>query len=245
MQLGKSRPVSHFWLALFLLLLYQETIQKEDRLTENILDNSMLLNDYSQAVSREKTCGNVEGMLNNNDDGACQILKTEVPESIEMSDTLDKERPMNNGKLSVLSDSALPDSPTSKGFKRSHDNGELDVDNKRIRTVIIDSDDETHEVGNVSDSLASNVTKIENQSVLQENEGDFVGAGSLRSKNLYGNFHCTACNKVAIEVHCHPLLKVIICEDCKCSIERKMRVKVWTVLNLCSFQQFGSLMSII
>lgn len=204
----------------------QETIQKEDRLAENILDNSVLLNDYSQAVLREKTRGDgVSSISNNNDDGTCQSSKTEVSESLEMPDTLDKERPASNGNSSVLSGSVLPDSTETKGFKRSHDNGELDVDNKRFRTVIIDSDDETHEVGNVSNSLVNNMTKMEGQSVLQENEGDFVGAGSLPSKHMNGNFHCTACNKVAIEVHCHPLLKVIICGDCKCLIERKMHVK--------------------
>lgn len=196
----------------------------------------MLLNDYSHAVSREKTRGNEEGMPNNNDDGSCQNLKTEVPESTEMSDTLDKERTMSNGKSSVPSDSALPDATESKGFKRSFDNGELDVDNKRSRTVIIDSDDETHEVGDVSNSLASNITKIEDRSVLQENGGDSVVGGSHHSKHLYGNFHCTACTKVAIEVHCHPLLRVIVCGDCKCLIERKMCVKVWTVLNICYCQ---------
>lgn len=217
---------------MFVLFLYQETIQKEDRLAENILDNSVLLNDYSQAVLREKTRGDGVSISNNNDDGACQSSKTEVSESLEMPDTLDKERPASNGNSSVLSGSVLPDSTETKGFKRSHDNGELDVDNKRFRTVIIDSDDETHEVGNVSNSLVNNMTKMEGQSVLQETEGDFVGSGSLPSKHMNGNFHCTACNKVAIEVHCHPLLKVIICGDCKCLIERKMHVKVWTVLSV-------------
>lgn len=227
-----NKSVTHFWHALFVLLMYQDTIQKEDRLTENILDNSLLLNDFSEAVSREKNHGNGELITNHNDHDACQRLKTEVSESHEMSDLPDKDRSALNGNSSLLPNSVLPDSAEMKGLKRSHENEELDVDNKRSRTVIIDSDDETHEVGNVSDFAGSAGTKIEGQSVLQENEGNIVGAGFHSSKHLNGNFTCTACNKVAIEVHCHPLLKVIICGDCKCLIERKMRVKVWTVVSI-------------
>lgn len=46
-------------------------------------------------------------------------------------------------------------------------------------------------------------------------------------------FHCTACDEVAAEVHTHPLLKVIICQDCKCSIEAKMQEKDHDCLECC------------
>lgn len=38
-------------------------------------------------------------------------------------------------------------------------------------------------------------------------------------------FHCTACDEVVAEVQTHPLLKVIVCQECKCSIEGKIHVK--------------------
>lgn len=45
-------------------------------------------------------------------------------------------------------------------------------------------------------------------------------------KSLNGIFHCTVCDKLAAEVLPHPLLKVIVCRDCKCFIEEKMHLQV-------------------
>lgn len=42
------------------------------------------------------------------------------------------------------------------------------------------------------------------------------------SHNPANNFRCTACNNVAVEVHSHPLLEVIVCMDCKRSIEDRV-----------------------
>ncbi|KAI8539501.1 hypothetical protein RHMOL_Rhmol09G0188200 [Rhododendron molle] len=44
-------------------------------------------------------------------------------------------------------------------------------------------------------------------------------------KSLNGIFHCTVCDKLAAEVLPHPLLKVIVCRDCKCFIEEKMHLQ--------------------
>ncbi|KAF7133119.1 hypothetical protein RHSIM_Rhsim09G0133300 [Rhododendron simsii] len=44
-------------------------------------------------------------------------------------------------------------------------------------------------------------------------------------KSLNGIFHCTVCDKLAPEVLPHPLLKVIVCRDCKCFIEEKMHLQ--------------------
>lgn len=42
------------------------------------------------------------------------------------------------------------------------------------------------------------------------------------SQNPANSFMCTACNNVAVEVHSHPLLEVIVCMDCKRSIEDRV-----------------------
>lgn len=46
------------------------------------------------------------------------------------------------------------------------------------------------------------------------------------SENVYEKFYCTVCGDVAKEIHEHPLLKVIVCEHCKSSIEVKMKVSL-------------------
>uniref|UniRef100_A0A5B7C3W7 ATP-dependent helicase ATRX n=1 Tax=Davidia involucrata TaxID=16924 RepID=A0A5B7C3W7_DAVIN len=112
-----------------------------------------------------------------------------------------------------------------RGSKRLHESEEVDIINKKSQTVIINSDDEAHVAGDKSASPVCNVTETEDQSGLQGNGDDSVCADSLPSCGLYENFHCTACDKVATEVHSHPLLKVIVCMDCKCLVEAKMRVK--------------------
>lgn len=82
------------------------------------------------------------------------------------------------------------------------------------------------------------VRSPETSAQLQKNEFNKEENGNLSnsdvdtlrddSQNPANNFRCTACNNVAVEVHSHPLLEVIVCIDCKRSIEDR-------VAKVCSF----------
>lgn len=119
---------------------------------------------------------------------------------------------MSNDASSVLSESASPILIEPRGSKRSNESEELNFDNKKSRIVIIDGDDEADVV---KDKSVSNV-----------NISNSIDADPCSSRSD-DKFHCTACDKVAVEVHPHPLLKVIICKDCKYLMEEKMLLKVW------------------
>ncbi|KAL9234971.1 hypothetical protein vseg_009778 [Gypsophila vaccaria] len=43
------------------------------------------------------------------------------------------------------------------------------------------------------------------------------------SQKMSENFYCTACGKSTNNVHQHPRLKVIACEQCKCAIEKRIK----------------------
>lgn len=63
--------------------------------------------------------------------------------------------------------------------------------------------------------------------------GNYSLSACFLLQNVNGNFCCTACHKVAAEVHPHPLLGVIICGECKMLIESKIHVQVWPTNILC------------
>ncbi|XP_062144100.1 protein CHROMATIN REMODELING 20 isoform X4 [Alnus glutinosa] len=149
-----------------------------------------------------------------------QSVKTDVLEGSESSIDLGEKRPISNGD-SLLSESALPDYTEPRGSKRPNESEELKADNKKSRAIIIDSDDETHFV---KDNSVCNGANVDSQSDSKEKIRD-SGAGSVPLLSPNEKFDCTACSKIAVEVHQHPLLKVIICWDCKCLMEEKMQVK--------------------
>lgn len=79
--------------------------------------------------------------------------------------------------------------------------------------------------------LESNVDDFETlQPASLENfmKGDECCSGLVSGRVMQsskGDFQCTACHKVATEVHPHPLLDVIICRDCRSLLEAKICVK--------------------
>ncbi|KAI6692769.1 hypothetical protein NL676_020479 [Syzygium grande] len=117
------------------------------------------------------------------------------------TDNPDKGRQIANGLTSLLAETAFPDS-----------NEEISFSNKMSQIVIIDSDDEAQLVDDSLHCVANN-----EQSVSKDS-GD--AAYSFNRK-----LQCTACGKVAGEVHAHPLLNVIICNSCKYMVEEKTHVK--------------------
>ncbi|KNA07910.1 hypothetical protein SOVF_167500 isoform B [Spinacia oleracea] len=98
----------------------------------------------------------------------------------------------------------------SCGSKRLCDDEMLDHESKRSRTGILESDNTAHTSN--SDSV---VFRTENDTVLEEDQE--IGEASTK-------VYCTACGNVTKEVHEHPLLKVIVCGQCKSVTEAKIRV---------------------
>ncbi|GAB4835468.1 hypothetical protein Ancab_000376 [Ancistrocladus abbreviatus] len=105
-----------------------------------------------------------------------------------------------------LSESTLPTSTEPQGSKCLHGGEDVDTEAKRIQTVNLDSDDET-------DTFKENGLLMEDKPIIQENGGHS------------DNFRCTACNKFSLEAHQHPVLKVIVCRECKVSVQGKMSSK--------------------
>ncbi|ERN15878.1 protein CHROMATIN REMODELING 20 [Amborella trichopoda] len=100
----------------------------------------------------------------------------------------------------VPSVSAIPASILSK---RSHDSGNHEIDTKRSRTVIIDSDDE--------------------MDVVEQTTSTNVLNPSINPSKVSEHYRCSACSDIlnASKVCRHPLLGVIICENCKLVINRR------------------------
>ncbi|KAI3724262.1 hypothetical protein L2E82_36033 [Cichorium intybus] len=98
------------------------------------------------------------------------------------------------------------------GSKRSFDGVELSG-SKKCRPDV-----EEHVPIDGSTSPCSG-SETNDQSDHKEN-GDVNNSPSSSSDE---EFCCTACDKVANEVHTHPLLKVIVCRNCKYRLDDKMR----------------------
>lgn len=154
----------------------------------------------------------------------------------------------SNTDHKALSDVDVPNQKSNGlcGSKRPSDSVELS-DSKKCRTVNTDSSDVEHVA---VDGSASPCSMSENDQPDKQGNGDAT----------IDEFHCTACDKVANEVHTHPLLKVIICRNCKYSLEEKMKETVCIVdmmfymntrfvfsnimlLQTCKYQEFILLMS--
>ncbi|KAL6278890.1 hypothetical protein ACE6H2_022491 [Prunus campanulata] len=123
-------------------------------------------------------------------------MKSAVLEDLETSNNVDQESITSNGS------SPVPDSSESRGSKRLNEDEELNIDNKRGRTVIIDSDDDAP----LKDISDCNLIKSEDQSNVDASIC-ISATGGLPSHSLNKKVYCTACNKLAVEVRSHPLLK--------------------------------------
>lgn len=132
------------------------------------------------------------------------------------SDEVDRGISLTNGTSVEHIESTSPEL-VGRGSKRPIETTEPNLENKRIRTVILDSDDESP-----AKESAVNTDKGEDKSDSKENAGELYGD----TKNPDNKFNCTACSKIAVKVHSHPLLKVIVCADCKSSMAEKMKAKV-------------------
>ncbi|KAM1251149.1 hypothetical protein ACFX2I_033548 [Malus domestica] len=145
-------------------------------------------------------------------DSSISISNGKIDQDLETANNIDQESITSNGSSPVTSSSE------ARGSKRLSEDEELNIDNKRSRTVIIDSDDDTP----LKDNSDCNAIKSEDQSYVEENIC-IAATGGLPSQSLNDKLYCTACSKHAVEVCSHPLLKVIICADCRCLLEKRMQ----------------------
>uniref|UniRef100_A0A2P2MV39 Protein CHROMATIN REMODELING 20-like isoform X2 n=1 Tax=Rhizophora mucronata TaxID=61149 RepID=A0A2P2MV39_RHIMU len=159
------------------------------------------------------------------DEVGYQNLKQEMSDSYENCNNLNKEEAMSNGNP-VLSESLLTDVTVPKRSKRLNESLESNIDGKKARTIVIDSDEETDDV---RDKSLRNGIAVEDHSTVEEVIRD-PSASCHLSEGWNEEFHCTSCDKFVTNVHSHPYLKVIVCQDCKCLIEEKMRLKVQNLI---------------
>ncbi|XP_054817178.1 protein CHROMATIN REMODELING 20 isoform X2 [Prosopis cineraria] len=193
---------------------YQKN-KKQRETIESVQQKSSFI-DCSNPDMKEETCDDDGEKVTNNEVG-CLNTKTDNIEDLESSYDHDKVKPMNIGPLSELSKSLLPD-VNHRGTKRLND-GEEYYDAKKGRTTINSGD----EADAVENNIVRNANALDDQSEMQGTCTSI--ADCLPSQHLDKKFCCTVCDKVAFEVHQHPLLKVIICRDCYSLTEGKKRVK--------------------
>lgn len=197
----------------------QREIETADQLMEKDVDKSPTLLDVAASISNKKTQEDGKILGTEKSGIECQHLKTDL-DDFTTSNNIDKGSSLANGTPSVPTEISLPDMFELRGSKRTAETMEPDSENKRSRMIIIDSDDESQTANSVFSTV-----KVDNKSDLKENAGE-VYVNPLSSQSLNDSFQCTACNKITVEVHVHPLLKVIICADCRSIVEEKMKVKV-------------------
>ncbi|CAL0316620.1 unnamed protein product [Lupinus luteus] len=155
------------------------------------------------------------------DNGKVALLNTknDTLVGVDANSHLDQEKPLSTADLSDPLNLSSADVEEQRGTKRPNDS-EIDTDNKKCRTVTIDSDDEADVI---EDKLDCNANTIKDQSEVKE-DLCIRGVDSL-SDSLDEKFFCTICDNVALEVHSHPLLKVIICGDCSFLLKEKIHAK--------------------
>ncbi|OIW13803.1 hypothetical protein TanjilG_31692 [Lupinus angustifolius] len=158
-------------------------------------------------------------MVSDNEKAAFLNTKNDTIEGFDANSHIDQEKPLSTADLSDPLNSSLADVEEQRGTKRPNDS-KIDTDNKKCRTITIDSDDEADVI---EDKLDCNANTIKDQSEVKEGLCN-RGADSL-SDSLDEKFFCTICDNVALEVHSHPLLKVIICGDCSFLMKEKIHAK--------------------
>ncbi|CAI0385224.1 unnamed protein product [Linum tenue] len=139
-------------------------------------------------------------------------------EGYKALENFDREQFSSIGK-SVSSVSASDASETIRA-KRSNEDEDLNISHKKIRAGF-GSDDDTNVV---KGDLVSNAIKVEDRSAVQNNANDATADNNL-SEALDQRYSCTACDNITPEILSHPLLRVIVCRECKYLVEEKLRLK--------------------
>ncbi|CAN4105513.1 unnamed protein product [Withania somnifera] len=108
----------------------------------------------------------------------------------------------------------------ARGLKRLHNSEEKERQSKKSRIITLDSDEDLP--GEMLSPTCS-LSDTGDQSKPQRDGDNVLSVSSAPACNKKQNFRCTACDKVVFEVRAHPLLKVIVCLDCKNSMKTKMQ----------------------
>lgn len=179
----------------------RESVEKE------VLDRASLLNECPQPVS-EKPTSSENGVAN--------------------ADSADIDIPNSESRVVVSNENKSEKLLVNGACKHSRENEDAALDNKRCRTVIIDSDDEVLELD--SNSASRELSKVQDSPLHVKKEVDIIDVDILPSpspKDISRKFRCTACSDAlkASEVHKHPLLDVIICGNCKFLVVERMRLE--------------------
>ncbi|XP_075084298.1 protein CHROMATIN REMODELING 20 isoform X1 [Nicotiana tabacum] len=146
----------------------------------------------------------------------------------DMSGSLSQDVDFHTNRYSTIDDGDAPSSKClpeidseAKGLKRLHNSEEMEAQSKKPRIITLDSDEEDLPGEKLSPTCS--LSETGDQSNPQRNGDDVLPVSSLPAFNEKQNFRCTACDKVAVELRAHPLLKVIVCLDCKNSMKAKMQ----------------------
>lgn len=190
------RPIHIYWIFLFYILLH------------------LVLCYFNQEEIQEDTTDVTTGYLSQ-DFGF---------DKKEYSTVDDGDAPKSNEVTSVI-DATVSEheiDAEAKGLKLLHNFEEMEPQSKKARIIIPDSDEE--DLPGKMLSPTCSLSETEDQSNPQRDGDNVLPVSSLPVCNEKQNFRCTACDKVAIEVHAHPLLRVVLCLDCKTSMKTKMQV---------------------
>ncbi|KAJ8558565.1 hypothetical protein K7X08_035744 [Anisodus acutangulus] len=152
---------------------------------------------------QEETTDDINGSLSQDDEDA--------PKSNEVTPAIDATVSKCLHEIDV----------EAKGLKRLHNSEEMEPQSKKSRIITLDSDEEDHPGERLSPRCS--LSEMGDQSNPQGDGDNVLPISSLPACNEKQNFRCTACDKVAVEVRAHPLLKVIVCLDCKTSMKAKMQ----------------------
>ncbi|XP_048324064.1 protein CHROMATIN REMODELING 20 isoform X2 [Ziziphus jujuba] len=122
------------------------------------------------------------------------------------------------------------DCPASVLNKKSSEDGENmpnnDVPNGFEHSNNVDIGSITNSSSSMpSDSMSKHLSESEELTLEKKRSRTVIIESDDEAQNVTEKFHCTACNKMVIEVHSHPLLKVIICADCRGVMAEKMQMK--------------------
>eukprot|EP01018_Ginkgo_biloba_P006063 Gb_33142 [translate_table: standard] len=147
-------------------------------------------------------------------------------QDFNIDNEIDQEMSKVRASSSVL---CLSEDHIKKAVKRPFESQDYEFGGKRIRTVIIDSDDEIDANQNVGQDLRYNqvnmVTKptvsahevVDVEMITDDEQSpseEISGTGVCEESK---EFQCTACGRLlkVSNVHKHPLLEVIVCKECK------------------------------
>ncbi|KAL5707173.1 DNA helicase [Ranunculus cassubicifolius] len=153
--------------------------------------------------------------------GVCLGAPQNARDGIFSSNEIDQERPVANGIYPVLRNSAAADLAKNRGEKRSCDSHEMDF--KRSRTDNLDTDDQM----DVDDEKTKRDLKMQAEEEADDAESSPLTDSEPNVSESSENFQCTICTKVvrACDVRQHPILKVIVCGNCKSVVDEKMQEK--------------------